>query len=96
MSSTDKSKLDAISGTRAIKSGVITAGSFTGNPKKATITFGTAFASTNYSIVVLGGDSRSWTFESQATGSVIINSNANAALTLPVLWIAIDHGESVE
>jgi hypothetical protein len=96
MSGADKTKLDAISGTRRIKSGVIAAGSFTGNPKKATITFSSSFLSANYSLSILGGDARSWTYETQASGSIVINSNANANLTHPVLWIAIDHGESVE
>jgi hypothetical protein len=96
MSSADKTKLDGISGTRVIKSGAITAGSFAGNPKKFTLTFGTAFSSTNYSIIVLGGDSRSWSYETKLAASVVINANANTALTQDVLWIAIDHGESVE
>lgn len=96
MSGADKTKLDAIGGARIIKSGSISAASFTGNPKKATLTFGTAFTSANYSIVVLGGNSRSWSFESQVAASVVINANANAALSQPVSWIAIDHGESVE
>ena len=96
MSAADKTKLNAIGGTRVVKAGVITAASFTGAPRKATLTFGAAFASTNYSIVVLGGNSRSWSFESKAVGSVVINANANAALSQDVLWIALDHGESVE
>lgn len=96
MSSTDKSKLDGIGGNRIIKSGVIAPASFVGNPKKHTLTFGTPFPGTEYSITVLGGDSRSWSYETLAAGSVVINSNANGALTQPVLWIAISHGESVE
>lgn len=96
MSAADKTKIDGIGGSRIIKSGVITAASFTGNPKKATLTFGTAFSSANYSVVVLGGNSRSWSFESKVAASVVINANANAALSQDVLWIAIDHGESVE
>ena len=92
----DKTKIDGIGGSRIIKSGVITAASFTGNPKKSTLTFGKAFSSANYSVVVLGGNSRSWSFESKVAASVVINANANAALSQDVLWIAIDHGESVE
>lgn len=96
MSAADKTKIDGIGGARRIKSGVITAASFTGAPRKATLTFGTAFSSANYSVVVLGGNSRSWSFESKVAASVVINANANAALSQDVLWIAIDHGESVE
>lgn len=96
MSAADKTKLDGISGTRIIKSGVISAASFLGAPRKATLTFSTAFPNTNYSIIVLGGNARSWSFETKLVGSVVINANANAALSQDVLWIAIDHGESVE
>ena len=74
------------------KAGRITAGSFTGNPKKATVTLTTSFASTNYSITVTGADSRSWTIESKAVGSFIINSNANAALAGETMWQAEPDG----
>ena len=96
MSAADKTKLDGISGTRIIKSGVIAAASFLGAPRKATVTFSAAFPNTNYSIMVLGGNARTWSFETKLVGSVVINANANAALSQDVLWIAIDHGESVE
>jgi hypothetical protein len=96
MSAADKTKLDGISGTRIIKSGVISAASFLGAPRKATVTFSAAFPNTNYSIMVLGGNARTWSFETKLVGSVVINANANAALSQDVLWIAIDHGESVE
>lgn len=95
-SSADKTKFDGISGARIVKSGVISAASFTGAPRKATITFGTAFLNANYSVMVLGGNARSWSFESKVAASVVINANANAALSQDVLWIALDHGESVE
>jgi hypothetical protein len=96
MSAADKTKLDGISGTRIIKSGVISAASFLGAPRKATVTFSAAFPNTNYSIMVLGGNARTWSFETKLAGSVVISANANAALSQDVLWIAIDHGESVE
>lgn len=95
-SNTDKTKLDSISGARIVKSGVISAASFTGAPRKATITFGTAFLNANYSVMVLGGNARTWSFESKVAASVVINANANAALSQDVLWVALDHGESVE
>lgn len=85
-----------IGGTRVIKSGEIPAASFTGTPRTFTLNFGTAFPTTNYSLIVLGGNVRTWSYQSKTTSSIIINSNANAALSQPVLWIAIDHGESIE
>jgi hypothetical protein len=70
------------------KSGFVASGTFAGSPKKATITFTTAFSSTAYSIVVTGIDARSWTIESQLAGSFVINANANQALTGNVFWQA--------
>jgi hypothetical protein len=96
MSSADKVKLDAISANTIIKSGTIPAASFVGTPRVFTLNFTTAFPSTAYSIVVLGGNSRNWQYQTQTAASVVINSNANGALSQPVLWIAISHGESVE
>lgn len=90
-SATDKTKLDSIP---KMKSGVVTAASFTGNPRKATVTFATAFPDANYSIVPLGGNGRQWTYESKVAGSVVLNANAGAALTVDVLWIAMAYGES--
>ena len=77
-----------------IKAGLVTSGSFAGNPKKATVTFSTAFASTAYAITITGIDNRNWTYESKAAGSFVINANAFAALTGEVSWSAIQTGES--
>lgn len=89
MSATDKTKLDALN----TKSGRIAAVTFTGNPKKATVTFVTPFPSANYSVTVTGSDARSWTIESKTASSFIINANANAALTGEVGWQAQLDGE---
>jgi len=89
MSSTDKIKLDAL----ITKSGRVAAGTFTGSPKKATVTFTTAFSSTNYSVNVSGSDGRTWTIESKVAGSFVINANANQALTGEVFWQAQFDGE---
>lgn len=75
------------------KSGVVASGSFSGNPKKATVTFATAFADANYSVSIIGIDSRSWSIESVVAGSFIINARANGVLTGNVYWIATKHGE---
>ena len=69
-----------------IKSGIVAAGSFAGNPKKATVTFVTPFADATYNIDVTGVDARVWSYESKAAGSFVINSNANQALTGEVSW----------
>jgi hypothetical protein len=74
-----------------IKSGTVSGASFAGNPKIFTVTFGTAFPDTNYSVSVISEESRSWTFQSKLAGSFVMNSNANLALTLNVDWTATAH-----
>jgi hypothetical protein len=75
-----------------IKAGTVTAVTFSGNPKKAAVTFGTAFPTTSYAISIKGVDNRGWTYESKATTGFTINSNANAALTGEVSWQAESNG----
>lgn len=76
------------------KAGLLANTDFSGSPRKATVTFSAAFASVNYTILVLGIDSRSWTYESKTTAGFVINSNAATALTGEVSWQAIASGES--
>lgn len=96
MLSADKIKLDGISGTRIIKSGTVTGATFVGAPRIATVTFSTAFPNTNYSILIMGANSRAWSFQTKLAGSFVINSNANGALAGEVTWTCISYGESVE
>ena len=75
------------------KSGEVAGATFLGVPRKATITFTTNFPTSNYSISVLGGDNRTFTYESRTVSGFTINANSAAVLTNPVLWMAIQHGE---
>lgn len=77
------------------KAGTIAALTFTGTPKKATVTFTTPYANTNYAVTVTGSDGRTWTIESKLATGFTINANANAALSGPVFWEAVAYGESV-
>lgn len=70
-----------------VKSGVVLSTSFTGNPKKATVTFSSAFAA-DYSIKMAGRDARTWTYENKTSSGFTINANANTALTGEVSWEA--------
>jgi len=81
-------------GALATKAGSVANSSFTGNPRKTTVTFSAAFANTNYAITVTGEDARSWTIETKLAGSFIINTNSNAALTGTTYWQAIAYGET--
>lgn len=76
-----------------VKAGSVAAGSFTGNPKKATVTFTSAFPDTNYAAVVTGEDARSWVIESKVAGSFVINAGSNTALAGTTYWIATANGE---
>lgn len=67
--------------------------SFTGTPRKATVTFTTSFPNTSYSVVVTGEDLRSWTIESKLTSGFTINTNSNDALTGATYWQATNYGE---
>ena len=77
-----------------MKSGVVAALSFAGNPKKAAVVFDEAFADTAYSIVLTAGDARICTYESKLASGFTINLNANQAPTVPVQWHAMYNGES--
>jgi hypothetical protein len=78
----------------ATKAGAVINSSFTGNPKKATVTFSTAFPNTNYAITITGEDARSWTIESKAVGSFVIDTNSNTNLGGTTYWIATAYGET--
>jgi hypothetical protein len=76
------------------KAGSLANTAFTGTPKVATVTFGTAMPSTSYAVTVTGTDGRSWVVNTITTGGFKISSQANAALTGPVFWNATLIGES--
>lgn len=80
-------------GIPAIKSGIVAGGSFAGNPKTASIVFTTPFPNNNYSVVVTGEPSRTWTIQNKVSGSFQINANNNTAFATNVFWQAISTGE---
>lgn len=76
------------------KSGTVSGSTFAGDPKKATVTFATAFSSANYSITFTSDTNRTFTWESKLAGSFVINSNSNTAFSDGnVDWVAIEYGE---
>jgi hypothetical protein len=82
------------------KAGRVLAASFSGNPKKATVTFSTPFADADYAVtltpvVTVNGAGYSPKVESQVAGSFVINMGANSISSLVhVNWTAIKSGES--
>ncbi|MEK6829391.1 MAG: hypothetical protein AABY15_04635 [Nanoarchaeota archaeon] len=76
------------------KSGSVSGSTFSGNPKKSTITFSTNFPDNDYSISVIGTVNRTWTIESKTLSGFTINANANPAFaSSEVYWIALEGGE---
>jgi trimeric autotransporter adhesin len=76
-----------------IKNGLVTGGSFSGNPKTATITFTSPYVDNNYTITVSGENNRTFTIESKIAGSFVINSNSNQTLSGNTFWQTINIGE---
>lgn len=89
---------DKVSFTKGIiqpdsKAGSVAGASFAGNPKVFTVTFGTAFPNTNYSISITSAENRTWTYNTKLAASFIINSNANLAFTGDVDWTVTVHSD---
>lgn len=76
------------------KAGSVANTSFGGTPLTASVTFGVAFADTNYAIAVTGEDSRAWIVESKSTSGFTINSVSNTALTGTTYWTCTAYGEN--
>jgi hypothetical protein len=76
------------------KASSVAGASFAGNPKKFTVTFTTPYPNTNYSISIVGGVNRTFTYETKTTTGFVINSNANTSFVGNVDWMTIAHGES--
>ena len=81
------------------KAGVVAAAGFAGNPKKATVTFATAFGSTAYAVQVTCVTTNNKTFaptvESKLAASFVINTGTNNIADLvEIEWHATQSGES--
>ena len=91
-------RFDASGPASGIKSGKLIPGNFSGTPKKATVTFSSAFVDDGYTIVVLVLTDGSRTFspaaESKAAGRFVVNLHSNnVAGLVEVGWHAIILGE---
>lgn len=91
--------LGGMGGALGHKAGRVLNASFAGNPKKATVTFSSAFADANYAVTATGVTTNDKQFalsiESQVAGSFVINAGANSIANLTqVNWIAMKDGES--
>ena len=81
------------------KSGTVLKATFSGNPKKASITFATPFADANYAITLAPGTTGNSGFgpvwESKTATGFVINMNVNNIANLVAVdWTAIKYGET--
>jgi len=76
------------------KVGSIANTSFGSNPLTASITFTTAFADTNYGVVITGEDARAWTIQNKTTSGFVVNTNSSVGLSGTTYWNATIYGES--
>lgn len=83
-----KVTLSSLPPTTNEKAGVVAGGSFSGNPKKFTVTFNTAMPDNNYAISITAEDIKDWIIESKAAAGFTINSSSNSAFSGNVFWIA--------
>lgn len=81
-------------GGSSVKAQSGSAVSFGGSPLTSSVTFTTPFSNNLYAITVTGEDARSWTIQSKASGSFVINSNSSVTLSGPVYWIATSFANS--
>ena len=80
-------------GSANLKSAVVAGASFAGSPKKYSVVFTTAYPDDQYSILITGADSRSFTFESKTANGFVINTNAGTAIAGDVVWFTSPLGE---
>lgn len=66
--------------------GFVSGSDFIGNVKEYTVLLGTALPSTTYTVLLDAEDARTWTFRSKDTGSFVIESNSEEAMTGMVNW----------
>ena len=92
-------ELTNTAGLLITKAGKVLNASFSGNPKKATVTFSSAFVDTDYAIVLTAITTSNVAYtpvaESQTTGSFVISASSNNISNLTaVSWIATKSGET--
>lgn len=73
---------------QSTKSGSVDLNSFSGTPRTYSVLFTNPYSSSNYSVVVTGGDARAWTIENLTVNGFTINTNSNTSLTSTTNWIA--------
>ena len=86
---------DLIPAVAPTKSGKAIVGDFSGTPKKASVTFATAFSDADYTpnVSVVIPDNYSVSVEDITTTGFTINLNSDVAPATDLLWTAIKHGE---
>jgi hypothetical protein len=76
------------------KSGQVLPFSFTGNPKKATVTFGLPFPGGAYSVSLESNEGRHWLIENPTLAGFTVSAQSNRSIIGTVYWVAKIHGEA--
>jgi hypothetical protein len=79
------------SSSTTYRASAITSSNFAGLPYTASVTFSSAFSSTNYSIQITGQDERAWTYSNITSAGFQINTNSDIPLTGTTRWLAIEY-----
>lgn len=87
-----REQVPSISGTMLKESGRVAAGSFSGTPKKYSVTFSSPFPDATYAIQITGADQRSFTVESITASGFTINTHSGTSLTGDTHWTAMTAG----
>lgn len=78
----------------SVKAGILAPGDFSGTPLIAIVAFENSFEDVEYSISLSGVDARIFNYQSKTINGFVINTNADAALSGEVSWIATPIGET--
>jgi hypothetical protein len=70
------------------QNGTINGIEFNGNPQNHEVSLSMPYDDANYTISVMGDDSRVWSIAQKTTSSFIISSNSNVPLNGNVYWTA--------
>jgi hypothetical protein len=86
---------DLIPAVAPTKSGKAIVANFSGTPKKASVTFATAFADADYTpnVSVVTPDNYSVSVEDITPAGFTINLNSDVAPSVDLYWSAVKHGE---
>lgn len=73
------------------KASMLYPGSFFGTTLSATVSFASPYSDTLYTIAILGGDARQWSYSNKTANGFLLNSNSTSAISTVTLWSTMTH-----